>query len=115
MLAARTITSFAQLFRFMDGTHLLLLGAAAILALAGGLSVPFFALLFGDLMTALQEEDTALQTQQVTAVAMNFIWLGLGTCLSVGAANSMFMSLAEKHTLTLKMLFLRALLRQDVE
>ncbi|AQK46563.1 ABC transporter B family member 19 [Zea mays] len=108
--------AFHELFSFADKWDLMLMAAGSLGALAHGAAMPFFFLLFGDLINGFGKNQTDLRTMtdEVAKYALYFVYLGLVVCVSSYAEIACWMYTGERQVIALRKAYLDAVLRQDV-
>ncbi|ONM13122.1 ABC transporter B family member 19 [Zea mays] len=108
--------AFHELFSFADKWDLMLMAAGSMGALAHGAAMPFFFLLFGDLINGFGKNQTDLRTMtdEVAKYALYFVYLGLVVCVSSYAEIACWMYTGERQVIALRKAYLDAVLRQDV-
>ncbi|KAJ8750357.1 hypothetical protein K2173_014272 [Erythroxylum novogranatense] len=107
---------FYQLFSFADQYDWLLMISGSIGAIIHGSSMPFFFLLFGEMVNGFGKNQSDLQkmTHEVSKYALYFVYLGLVVCLSSYAEIACWMYTGERQVSTLRKKYLEAVLKQDV-
>jgi ABC-type multidrug transport system fused ATPase/permease subunit len=80
--------SFGALYRYATPAEVLLLWVSILFALGSGAILPFFALLFGDLLDAVLSSD---MMAEVIHISLMFVYLGsamgVAGCIGVGGAG----------------------------
>lgn len=91
------------------------MGIGSLLALANGVTLPLFAILFGDLIDqiALADQDTILN--EVRDIAVLFGILGGATLVASYLETTLFMLAADNQVMRAREDYLQALLRQPAE
>nr|XP_023885892.1 ABC transporter B family member 19 isoform X1 [Quercus suber]POE69051.1 abc transporter b family member 19 [Quercus suber] len=107
---------FYQLFSFADKYDWMLMIAGSLGAIIHGSSMPFFFLLFGEMVNGFgkNQSDLKTMTDEVAKYALYFVYLGLVVCLSSYAEIACWMYTGERQVSTLRKKYLEAVLRQDV-
>ncbi|VAH38073.1 unnamed protein product [Triticum turgidum subsp. durum] len=108
--------AFHELFSFADRWDLALMALGTLGALAHGAAMPFFFLLFGDLINGFGKNQTDLRamTDEVAKYALYFVYLGLVVCVASYAEIACWMYTGERQVIALRKAYLDAVLRQDV-
>ncbi|XWS32858.1 hypothetical protein CRYUN_Cryun22dG0026200 [Craigia yunnanensis] len=107
---------FYQLFTFADKYDYLLMISGSLGAIIHGSSMPFFFLLFGEMVNGFgkNQYDLPKMTHEVAKYALYFLYLGLIVCLSSYAEIACWMYSGERQVSTLRKKYLEAVLKQDV-
>nr|AAP72956.1 putative MDR-like P-glycoprotein [Lactuca sativa] len=107
---------FYQLFSFADKFDYALMILGSIGAIIHGSSMPFFFLLFGQMINGFgkNQSDLNTMTHEVSKYALYFVYLGLVVCISSYAEIGCWMYTGERQVSTLRKRYLEAVLKQDV-
>ncbi|GAB2216531.1 hypothetical protein Drorol1_Dr00024306 [Drosera rotundifolia] len=107
---------FYKLFCFADKLDVLLMGVGSLGAIVHGASMPFFFLLFGQMVNGFgkNQTDLATMTHEVSKYALYFVYLGLVVCVSSYAEITCWMYTGERQAGSLRKRYLEAALKQDV-
>ncbi len=103
------------LFRFADGTDVVLMLLGTVFGLASGAALPAFSLLLGDLYTdfnSSQPDDAILAAGR--KYARLFSWVALGAAVAGFGQVAFFTLSSERQTLRVRKAYLASLLRQDI-
>jgi len=102
------------LFRFADTTDCLTYVVAIIAACGMGAIAPLFAVIFGDLLDALNADDPAVITTEMNQISLYFLYLALAAGFCTWAQTSLPTIAAERQAIRMRAAFAEAVLRQDV-
>ncbi|KAM7508036.1 hypothetical protein LguiA_018489 [Lonicera macranthoides] len=107
---------FYQLFSFADKYDYLLMISGSLGAIIHGSSMPFFFLLFGQMVNGFGKNQSDLHklTAEVSKYALYFVYLGLVVCVSSYAEIGCWMYTGERQVSALRKNYLEAVLKQDV-
>ncbi|KAF2316256.1 hypothetical protein GH714_041597 [Hevea brasiliensis] len=107
---------FYHLFSFADKYDWLLMISGSLGAIIHGSSMPFFFLLFGEMVNGFgkNQSDLPKMTHEVSKYALYFVYLGLVVCISSYAEIACWMYTGERQVGTLRKKYLEAVLKQDV-
>ncbi|XP_071706745.1 ABC transporter B family member 19-like [Rutidosis leptorrhynchoides] len=107
---------FYQLFSFADKYDYILMISGSIGAIVHGSSMPFFFLLFGNMVNGFgkQQSDLSAMVHEVSKYALYFVYLGLVVCVSSYAEIACWMYTGERQVSALRKRYLEAVLKQDV-
>ncbi|KQK09335.1 ABC transporter B family member 4 isoform X2 [Brachypodium distachyon] len=106
--------SFAGLFRYADGTDLLLMLVGTVAALANGVSQPLMTVIFGDVIDAFGGATTANVLSRVNKAVLSFVYLGIGTAVVSFLQVSCWTITGERQATRIRSLYLKSVLRQDI-
>ncbi|KAL1200674.1 ABC transporter B family member 9 [Cardamine amara subsp. amara] len=106
--------SFHKLFSFADKTDVVLMTVGTIAAVGNGLTQPFMTLIFGQLINAFGTADPDHMVKEVWKVAVKFIYLAVYACLVAFLQVSCWMVTGERQSATIRGLYLKTILRQDI-
>ncbi|KQK09336.1 ABC transporter B family member 4 [Brachypodium distachyon] len=106
---------FTGLFRYADGTDLLLMLMGTLGALANGVSQPVMIIIFGDLVDAFGGATTANDVlNRVNKSVLSFVYLGAGTAVVSFLQVSCWTITGERQATRIRSLYLKSVLRQDI-
>ncbi|CAH2078705.1 unnamed protein product [Thlaspi arvense] len=106
--------SFFKLFSFADKTDVVLMTVGTISAVANGLTQPLMTLIFGQLINAFGTTDPDRMVKEVWKVAVQFIYLAVYACVVAFLQVSCWMVTGERQSATIRGLYLKTILRQDI-
>jgi len=106
--------SFFKLFSFADKTDVVLMTVGTIAAAGNGLTQPFMTLIFGQLINAFGTTDPDHMVREVWKVAVKFIYLAVYSCVVAFLQVSCWMVTGERQSATIRGLYLKTILRQDI-
>ncbi|KAJ4899962.1 ABC transporter B family member 9 [Raphanus sativus] len=106
--------SFFKLFSFADKTDVALMTIGTISAVANGVTQPLMTLIFGQLINAFGTTDPDHMVKEVWKVAVQFIYLAVYSCIVAFLQVSCWMVTGERQSATIRGLYLKTILRQDI-
>uniref|UniRef100_A0A8R7P8S3 ABC transporter B family member 4 n=3 Tax=Triticum urartu TaxID=4572 RepID=A0A8R7P8S3_TRIUA len=106
--------SFMGMFRYADGTDLLLMLVGTVAALANGLSQPLMTIVFGATINAFGDATDGDVLQRVNKVVLQFVYLGIATAVVSFLQVSCWTLTGERQATHIRSLYLRSVLRQDI-
>ncbi|KAF8696114.1 hypothetical protein HU200_037004 [Digitaria exilis] len=107
--------SFTGLFRYADGTDVLLMLLGTVGALANGVSQPIMTIIFGQVIDAFGGAvamDDVLH--RVNKAVLNFVYLGIATAVVSFLQVSCWTMTGERQATRIRSLYLKSVLRQDI-
>ncbi|XP_004485974.1 ABC transporter B family member 9-like [Cicer arietinum] len=105
---------FYKLFNFADRVDVTLMIIGVICAMANGLSQPLMALIFGKLITTFGSTDPSHIVNEVSKVALLFIYLGVGSGIASFLQVTCWMVTGERQAARIRGLYLKTILKQDI-
>ncbi|KAG6416716.1 hypothetical protein SASPL_124152 [Salvia splendens] len=106
---------FYKLFSFADKLDILLIVVGAISAVGNGVSQPLMTLIFGELVDAFGGGDRSTVVHVVTKVSLKLVYLGIGTGVASLLQMGCWMVTGERQAARIRGLYLKTILRQDIE
>ncbi|CAN8274708.1 unnamed protein product [Cochlearia groenlandica] len=106
--------SFFKLFSFADKTDVVLMVVGTIAAVANGVTQPLMTLIFGQLINAFGTTDPDHMVKEVWKVAVQFLYLAVYACVVAFLQVSCWMVTGERQSATIRGLYLKTILRQDI-
>ncbi|CAH8276213.1 unnamed protein product [Arabidopsis lyrata] len=106
--------SFFKLFSFADKTDVVLMTVGTIAAMGNGLTQPLMTLIFGQLINAFGTTDPDHMVREVWKVAVKFIYLAVYSGVVAFLQVSCWMVTGERQSATIRGLYLKTILRQDI-
>ncbi|KAG2600074.1 ABC transporter B family member 9-like isoform X1 [Panicum virgatum] len=107
--------SFTGLFRYADGTDVLLMLLGTVGALANGVTQPIMTVIFGQVINAFGGAvavDDVLQ--RVNKAVLNFVYLGIATAIVSFLQVSCWTMTGERQATRIRSLYLKSVLRQEI-
>jgi ATP-binding cassette subfamily B (MDR/TAP) protein 1 len=107
--------SFFQLFRYATRKDYALMIIGTIMAIANGVALPAFSLLFGDITDAFHEPggpDTVVR--KVGGVALDFLYAGIGSWVASYFQLAFWIAAGQRQAMAWRKQYFRALLRQEI-
>jgi ATP-binding cassette subfamily B (MDR/TAP) protein 1 len=106
------MADFTSLFRFATTTDIILLVVGTICAIAMGVALPSFAILWGNMTNKFGDggsiEDAAKD------IMLSFIYIGLGAFAAGWGMFACWMIAGERQSIACRKEYLRSLLRQEI-
>ncbi|KAM0899539.1 hypothetical protein ACQ4PT_021220 [Festuca glaucescens] len=106
--------SFTGMFRYADGTDLLLMLVGTAAALGNGVSQPLMTVIFGDLIDAFGGATTGNVLDRVNKAVLSFVYLGIGTAVVSFLQVACWTITGERQATRIRSLYLKSVLRQDI-
>ncbi|XP_020593545.1 ABC transporter B family member 11-like [Phalaenopsis equestris] len=106
---------FYRLFSFADSIDVFLMILGSVGALANGAALPLMTVLFGNLIQSFGgAKDIHDVVHRVSKVALEFIYLAVGSGVSSFLQVSCWMVTRERQAARIRNLYLKAILRQEI-
>lgn len=105
---------FHKLFSLADRLDVFLMIVGTIGATANGLSQPLMTLIFGQLINSFGSSDQSNVVKQVSKVAIDFLYLAVGTAIASFLQVTSWMVTGERQATRIRSLYLKTILRQDI-
>ncbi|KAF0917807.1 hypothetical protein E2562_021479 [Oryza meyeriana var. granulata] len=105
---------FTGLFRYADGTDLLLMAVGTVAALANGVSQPLMTVVFGQVINAFGETTMDSVLSRVNKAVLNFVYLGIGTAVVSFLQVACWTMTGERQATRIRSLYLKSVLKQDI-
>ncbi|GJM93456.1 hypothetical protein PR202_ga10014 [Eleusine coracana subsp. coracana] len=106
--------SFTGLFRYADGTDVLLMLVGTVAALANGISQPLMTVIFGQMINAFGDATIDNVLSRVNEAVLNFVYLGIGTAVVSFLQVACWTITGERQAAHIRSLYLKSVLRQDI-
>ncbi|PAN29017.1 hypothetical protein PAHAL_5G194100 [Panicum hallii] len=107
--------SFTGLFRYADGTDVMLMLLGTVGALANGVTQPIMTLIFGQVIDAFGGSVAMGDVlQRVNKVILNFVYLGIATAVVSFLQVSCWTMTGERQATRIRSLYLKSVLRQEI-
>ncbi|PUZ55213.1 hypothetical protein GQ55_5G194300 [Panicum hallii var. hallii] len=107
--------SFTGLFRYADGTDVLLMLLGTVGALANGATQPIMTVIFGQVIDAFGGSVTMGDVlQRVNKAVLHFVYLGIATAVVSFLQVSCWTMTGERQATRIRSLYLRSVLRQEI-
>ncbi|CAA7017251.1 unnamed protein product [Microthlaspi erraticum] len=103
---------FYKLFSFADRKDIGLMTVGTISAVANGLTQPLLTLLFGQIVNAFGSFDIF---KEVSKIAVKILYLAAYACLFSFLQVSCWVVTGERQSTRIRSLYLKTILRQDIE
>ncbi|XP_042009422.1 ABC transporter B family member 9-like isoform X1 [Salvia splendens] len=106
---------FYKLFSFADKLDILLMVVGTISAIGNGVSQPLMTLIFGELIDSFGGGDRSTVVHAVSKVSLKLVYLGIGAGIASLLQMVCWMVTGERQATRIRGLYLKTILRQDVE
>ncbi|XP_062206605.1 ABC transporter B family member 4-like [Phragmites australis] len=107
--------SFVGLFRYADGTDVLLMLVGSAAAMANGVSQPLMTVIFGQIINAFGGATTSDDVlPRVNQAVLNFVYLGIGTAVVSFLQVACWTMTGERQATHIRSMYLKSVLRQDI-
>ncbi|XP_025816120.1 ABC transporter B family member 9-like isoform X2 [Panicum hallii] len=107
--------SFTGLFRYADGTDVMLMLLGTVGALANGVTQPIMTLIFGQVIDAFGGSVAMGDVlQRVNKAVLNFVYLGIATAVVSFLQVSCWTMTGERQATRIRSLYLKSVLRQEI-
>ncbi|KAK3161660.1 hypothetical protein QOZ80_1BG0079860 [Eleusine coracana subsp. coracana] len=106
--------SFTGLFRYADGTDVLLMLVGSVAAMANGVSQPLMTVIFGQMINAFGGATIDNVLSRVNEAVLNFVYLGIGTAVVSFLQVACWTITGERQAARIRSLYLKSVLRQDI-
>ncbi|KAJ4835575.1 hypothetical protein Tsubulata_907808 [Turnera subulata] len=105
---------FFKLFSFADSTDILLMIIGTIGAMGNGMGMPLLTILMGDIIDAFGQNNSQKLLDKVTNVCLNLVYLAVGSGIASSFQVGCWMITGERQATTIRSLYLKTILRQDI-
>ncbi|RLN22263.1 ABC transporter B family member 4-like [Panicum miliaceum] len=107
--------SFTGLFRYADGTDVLLMLLGTLGALANGVTQPIMTVIFGQVTDAFGGSVAVGDVlHRVNKAVLNFVYLGIATAVVSFLQVSCWTMTGERQATRIRSLYLKSVLRQEI-
>ncbi|XP_010439908.1 PREDICTED: ABC transporter B family member 9 [Camelina sativa] len=106
--------SYFKLFSFAEKTDVVLMTVGTLAAMGNGLTQPLMTLIFGQLINSFGTTDPDHMVREVWKVAVKFLYLAVYSCVVAFLQVSCWMVTGERQSATIRGLYLKTILRQDI-
>jgi len=106
---------FYKLFSFADRLDVLLIIVGSISAVGNGLAQPIMTLIFGQLINSFAGTDQKHVVHEVSKISVKYVYLAVGAGLASFLQMSCWMVTGERQATRIRGLYLKTILRQDIE
>ncbi|KAL5700418.1 ABC-type xenobiotic transporter [Ranunculus cassubicifolius] len=103
-----------RLFSFPDRADMVLMSVGGIAAFLNGLTIPLITLIFGQLVDTFGGTARNDIVEEVSKVALKFVYLGIASALATCVQMSCWMITGERQSERIRNMYLKAVLRQDI-
>jgi len=110
----KDMASHGTMYRYWDGVDKLLMFAGIIGAIGGGVMLPMFSIVFGELIEAFDPRNAVDFMGLIEELALIITLVGVGAWIASYMEMASFSISAERQTTRLREEYLAAVLRQDV-
>uniref|UniRef100_A0ACD5VHV0 Uncharacterized protein n=1 Tax=Avena sativa TaxID=4498 RepID=A0ACD5VHV0_AVESA len=102
------------MFRYADGTDLLLMLVGTVAALGSGVTQPLMTIIFGDVIEAYGSATMDNVLHRVNKEVLCFVYLGIGTAVVSFLQVACWTITGERQATRIRSLYLKSVLRQDI-
>ncbi|KAJ8626939.1 hypothetical protein MRB53_020246 [Persea americana] len=106
---------FYKLFSFADGLDILLMSVGTVAAIVSGLSLPLMTLIFGQIINSFGDANSSDVVHVISKVVIKFVYLAVGSGVASFLQVSCWMVTGERQAARIRSLYLKTILRQDIE
>ncbi|CAI9782114.1 unnamed protein product [Fraxinus pennsylvanica] len=106
---------FYKLFAYSDRLDIALIIVGTISAIGNGLTQPLMTLIFGQIINSFGGTDPSRVVHEVSKVSLKYVYLAIGAGIASFLQMSCWMVSGERRASRIRGLYLRTLLRQDIE
>ncbi|KAL2473720.1 ABC transporter B family member 9 [Forsythia ovata] len=106
---------FYKLFAFADRVDVVLMIVGSISAVGNGLAQPIMTLIFGQLINSFAGTDQKHVVREVSKISLKYVYLAVGAGLASFLQMSCWMVTGERQATRIRGMYLKTILRQDIE
>ncbi|KAL2524305.1 ABC transporter B family member 9 [Abeliophyllum distichum] len=106
---------FYKLFAFADRLDVVLMIVGSISAVGNGLAQPIMTLIFGQLINSFAGTDQKHVVREVSKISLKYVYLAVGAGLASFLQMSCWMVTGERQATRIRGMYLKTILRQDIE
>ncbi|XP_030967976.1 ABC transporter B family member 9-like [Quercus lobata] len=106
---------FYKMFTFADKFDLFFMTMGTIGAVGNGLAQPLMTIIFGKLINSFGSSDPSKVVDEVAKVALYFVYLAIGAGIAALLQVSNWIVTGERQSARIRSLYLKTILRQDIE
>ncbi|KAK7853008.1 ABC transporter B family member 9 [Quercus suber] len=106
---------FYKLFTFADKFDLFFMTMGTIGAVGNGLAQPLMTIIFAKLINSFGSSDPSKVVDVVAKVALDFVYLAIGAGIAALLQVSNWIVTGERQSARIRSLYLKTILRQDIE
>ncbi|KAL2494601.1 ABC transporter B family member 9 [Forsythia ovata] len=107
--------AFYKLFSYSDRLDIVLIIVGTISAIGNGLTQPIMTLIFGQIINSFGGTDSSHVVHEVSKVSLKYVYLAIGAGIASFLQMACWMVSGERRAARIRGLYLRTLLRQDIE
>ncbi|KAL2494628.1 ABC transporter B family member 9 [Forsythia ovata] len=107
--------AFYKLFSYSDRLDIVLIIIGTISAIGNGLTQPIMTLIFGQIINSFGGTDSSHVVHEVSKVSLKYVYLAIGAGIASFLQMACWMVSGERRAARIRGLYLRTLLRQDIE
>ncbi|KAI3843440.1 hypothetical protein MKX03_024334 [Papaver bracteatum] len=108
------LVSFFKLFSFADSKDVILMVVGTVSAFVNGWKMPIMAVLGGQLINSFASTDGSDVLKQVSKIAMQFVFLGIGSGVASFFQVACWMITGERQAVRIRGLYLKMIMRQEI-
>ncbi|XP_040990027.1 ABC transporter B family member 11-like isoform X2 [Juglans microcarpa x Juglans regia] len=106
---------YYKLFSFADSLDYLLMFVGTVAAVGSGISMPFMTIIFGDTIDSFGGTvNTKDVVHKVSKISLNYVYLALGSGVASFFQMACWMVTGERQAASIRSLYLKTILRQDI-
>ncbi|KAK4440112.1 ABC transporter B family member 9 [Sesamum alatum] len=106
---------FYKLFSFADRLDVTLMTIGTISAIGNGLTQPIMTVIFGQLINSFGGTDSSQVVHVISKVSLKFVYLAIGAGIASLLQMMCWMVTGERQAARIRGLYLKTILRQDIE
>ncbi|KAI3884188.1 hypothetical protein MKW92_034498 [Papaver armeniacum] len=113
-IAVTNLVPFFKLFSFADSKDVILMVVGTVSAFVNGWKMPIMAVLGGQLINSFASTDGSDVLKQVSKIAMQFVYLGIGSGVASFFQVACWMITGERQAVRIRGLYLKMIMRQEI-
>ncbi|XP_026402840.1 ABC transporter B family member 11-like [Papaver somniferum] len=113
-IVVTNLVPFFKLFSFADSKDVILMVVGTVSAFVNGWKMPIMAVLGGQLINSFASTDGSDVLKQVSKIAMQFVYLGIGSGVASFFQVACWMITGERQAVRIRGLYLKMILRQEI-
>ncbi|KAL0398392.1 UNVERIFIED_CONTAM: ABC transporter B family member 9 [Sesamum radiatum] len=106
---------FYKLFSFADRLDVALMTIGTVSAIGNGLTQPVMTVIFGELINSFAGTDTSQVVHVISKISLKFVYLAIGAGIASLLQMMCWMVTGERQAARIRGLYLKTILRQDIE
>ncbi|KAI3969945.1 hypothetical protein MKW92_004559 [Papaver armeniacum] len=113
-IVVTNLVPFFKLFSFADSKDVILMVVGTVSAFVNGWKMPIMAVLGGQLINSFASTDGSDVLKQVSKIAMQFVYLGIGSGVASFFQVACWMITGERQAVRIRGLYLKMIMRQEI-